>query len=184
MSYSDHELSEMLRKGDQDALKYLFDVYYKDLVIHAMKMVVNIGVAEELVQDVFIQLWNYRDKFSLKKAFNSYLFTSVKNRSINYLKSKHGRIRFDDLGLIGPMQSASPADEEILLEEVKEAIKNAIEKLPQKCRIIFNLSRNAGMSADEIAGHLGLSKKTVQTQIAIAVRKIKLHLGDKLDPLL
>lgn len=178
MNYSDQELSGMLRQGDQEALKYLFDLYYRDLVIHAMKMVVNLGVAEELVEDVFIRLWENRNSFILEKTFGSYLFTSVKNRSINYLKSSHGRIRFDNLDQIGEMRSNLPADGEILLGELKQEIWIAIEKLPPKCRIIFNLSRNAGMNTEEIARHMGISKKTVHAQIAIAIRKIKTQLGD------
>ncbi|MFC2113054.1 RNA polymerase sigma-70 factor [Bacteroidota bacterium] len=173
----------MLREGDEGSLKNLFDAYYKDLVIHSMKMVINLGVAEEIVQDVFIQLWNNRHIFILKKTFRNYLFTSVKNRSINYLKSKYGKLRFDDLDLVIPPQSHNSPDEKILLDEMREEIKNAIGELPPKCRIIFNLSRNAGMSTDEIAAHLGLSKKTIQAQITIAVGKIKAHLGDRLDPL-
>jgi len=179
INLSDRDISENLRKGEQDTLKYLHDLHFKNLVVHSMKMVVNMGVAEEIVQDVFIHLWNIRHTLTLIRDFRSYLFTAVKNRSVNYLKSTYGRTRFDDLDQVAPLHTGASADGTLELNELRQAIHSAVNHLPSKCRVIFNLSRNAGLSAGEIALELGISKKTVHAQLAIAMRKIRKSLSLK-----
>ena len=181
---SDKDIVDRLRKGDQSALKYLLDVYYKDLVIYAMKIVINKGVAEETVQDLFIQLWKNRNSFTLQKSLQAYLVTAVRNRSINFIKSSYGRTRFENLDGIDPNSNTEAADANVRVRELREAIHSAILLLPPKCKIIFNLSRNAGLTVDEIAAQLGISKKTIRSQISIAIRKIKAHLEDQWGELL
>lgn len=177
MSYSDHDIVGRLHAGDQSSLRYLFEEYYKELVIHAMKFVINQGVAEEIVQDVFIRLWENRVSFRLQKSFRSYLFTAVKNRSLNFLKSRYGRIRFEELDQNSQIPFSESADRDLNLAELQEEVRSAVHSLPPKCRTIFNLSRNSGLTTREIAGQLGLSVKTVQAQISIALKKIKAHLN-------
>jgi len=176
---SDKDIVDRLRKGDQSALKYLFDVYYTDLVIYAMKIVINRGVAEETVHDLFIQLWKNRSRLTIQKSLHGYLVSAVRNRSVNFIKSSYGRTRFENLDGIGSYSNTEAADANISVRELKEAIHSAIQLLPPKCKIIFNLSRNAGLTVDEIAALLGISKKTIRTQISIAIRKIKAHLEDQ-----
>ena len=180
MHDSDRDIIDRLRKGDQSALKYLFDVYYRDLVIYAMKIVVNRGVAEETVQDLFIRLWKNRNRLNLQKSLHAYLVTAVRNRSVNFIRSRYGRTRFEDLDGIDQYTNA----EAVNILELREAIHSAVLLLPPKCKIIFNLSRNAGMTVEEIAAQLGISRKTVRTQISIAIRKIRAHLEDQWSELL
>jgi len=184
MHDSDKDIIDRLRKGDQSALKYLFDVYYSDLVIYAMKIVVNRGVAEETVQDLFIRLWKNRSNLTLQKSLHTYLVTAVRNRSVNFIKSRYGRTRFEDLDEIDQYSNTEATDTNVNVLELREAIQSAIRLLPPKCKIIFNLSRNAGMTVDEIAAQLGISRKTVRTQISIAIRKIRAHLEDQWGELL
>jgi RNA polymerase sigma-70 factor (ECF subfamily) len=184
MHDTDKNIIDRLRKGDQSALKYLFDVYYRELVIYAMKIVVNRGVAEETVQDLFIRLWKNRSRLNLQKSLQAYLITAVRNRCVNFIKSRYGRTRFEDLDGIDQYSNAEAADMNVTVRELREAIHNAVRLLPPKCKIIFNLSRNAGMTVDEIAAQLGISGKTVRSQISIAIRKIKAHLEDQWGELL
>jgi RNA polymerase sigma-70 factor (ECF subfamily) len=144
-------------------------------------MVVNTGVAEEMVEDVFIRIWQNREELDLRDSFKSYLFASVKNRSINYLKSKYGKMRFEDLENASHLISGPGQDSELQAKELGEAVAIAIENLPLKCRVIFSLSRNADFTIAEISEQLGISKKTVQAQITIALRKIRDQLGDQLQ---
>jgi RNA polymerase sigma-70 factor (ECF subfamily) len=168
-----------LKKDDLKTLRYLFDQYYKDLVRLSMKFVMNKVIAEEIVQDVFIRIWNNRNNIIIGKSFEAYLFTSVKNGSINYVRSKYARIRFTTLDDSAWLPVYETAEDDIITGELKKTIRRAIHSLPQKCKIIFNLSRNAGLSDREIAEQLNISVKTVQTQIGIAIRKIKKHLEDQ-----
>ncbi len=169
----DRHILDGLKAGDQAALKQLFDLYFTDLVRFSARMVVNAGVAEEIVEDVYIRIWQTRNEMRLRDSFKSYLFASVKNRSINYLKSSYGKMRFEELESASDLMSGSGQDLELEGKELGECIQKAIENLPPGCRIVFNLSRNAGLTTTEISEKLGISKKTVQAQIAIAIRKIR-----------
>jgi len=180
MHSTERNILKGIRAGDQAALRKLFDLYYRDLVIFSAKMVVNTAVAEEMVEDVFIRIWQNREELDLSVSFKSYLFASVKNRSINYLKSKYGKMRFEDLEHASHLMSGPVQDTELQAKELGEAVAMAIENLPPKCRIIFHLSRNAEFTTAQISEHLGISKKTVQAQISIALRKIRDQLGDQL----
>lgn len=179
MSQSDQDLAARLRNGEEDALKRLFDLYFHDLVIKSAKIVINTGVAEEIVQDVFINLWRNRQSLTLEKEFKNYLLQAVRNRSLNYLKSRFGRQRFDDLKQVKDPPSHSTSEGDLYAGELRQAIQEAVARLPGKCRIIFSLSRNAGLTVREIAGQLDISEKTVRAQISIAVGRIRKELHDR-----
>lgn len=181
MLHPDTDIINRLKQDDLKALQYLFDTYYKELVRYSIKFVMNKEIAEEIVQDVFIRIWNNRDTIIIGKSIDAYLFTSVKNGSINYLKSKYARIRFVDLDDTGMLPVHQTAEDDIITGELKKALKQAVHCLPPKCKIIFNLSRNAGLSNEKIANQLNISRKTVQAQIGIAIQKIIKHLGKQWD---
>jgi RNA polymerase sigma-70 factor (ECF subfamily) len=178
MQAADRHILDGIKAGDQASLRKLFDLYFRDLVLFSARMVVNAGVAEEIVEDVFIRIWQTREELELRESFKSYLFASVKNRSINYLNSTYGKMRFEELESASHMISGPGQDLELQGKELGEAIAKAVENLPPGCRVIFSLSRNAGFTSSEISEQLGISKKTVQAQIAIAIRKIREQLGD------
>ena len=161
MPHGQNDIIGRLKKDDLTALRYLFDMYYKDLVRFSMKFVLHKEVAEETVQDVFIRIWNNRNNIIIGKSLVSYLFTSVKNGSINYLKSKFARTRFDSLDDSADLSSGETPDDDVMTGELKKAIHKAVRSLPPKCRIIFNLSRNAGLTHTEIAEQLNISPKTL-----------------------
>jgi len=176
-----NDIIDRLKKDDPNALRYLFDMYYKDLVLFSIKFVINKETAEEIVQDVFIRIWNNRNHIIIGKSFEAYLFTSVKNGSINYIKSKYASIRFARLDDSVNLPVNETAEDYINTVELKKAIHQAIHSLPHKCKIIFNLSRNAGLSNREIAEQLNISGKTVQAQIGIATQKIREYLKNQWD---
>jgi len=176
MSESITEQPNHSPEGDRDFIKSLFDEYYADLVVFCMKYVIAREIAEEIVQDVFVKLWNNINKYKIEKTIKGYLFTAVKNNSINYLKSKFARIRFVGLDSLNAETSSVSFENEITAKELNDLITRAVNLLPPRCRIIFNLSRNAGLSYDEIAREMNISRRTVETQISIAIKKIKNHL--------
>ena len=180
-SYPDKEIIHQLNQGNQRILKYLFDHYYNELTVYSMKFVMNREVAEEIVQDLFIRLWQNRRSFNIEKSVEGYLLAAVRNRSINYLKSKYARIRFVGEDKLAQRPIHNTAEDDITAAELKETIHEAIDSLPARCRIIFNLSRNADLSSDEIAAQLNISRKTVQAQIGIAIKKLRKYLKDHWD---
>ncbi|KPK82654.1 MAG: hypothetical protein AMS27_14375 [Bacteroides sp. SM23_62_1] len=179
MSQSDYDIITRLKKNDLKTLQDLFDAYYKKLVRHSIKFVMKKEIAEEIVQDIFIRIWNNRETLTIEKSIDAYLFASVRNGSINYLKSKYAKIRFVDLDDTGISPLYHTDEDDIITGELLKALHQAIHSLPPRCKVIFNLSRNAGLSNEEIANQLNISKKTVQAQIGIAIQKIKKHLGNQ-----
>lgn len=156
--------------------KMLFDEHYIPLCRYSLKFVRQPEVSEEIVQDVFVYIWNKRNEINIHTSAKAYLYKSVKNKSLDYLKSKLARYDFDtDVSTIDAHSSNDPLK---MLEE-KETItliEKAIKELPEKCYTVFSMSRFGDYSNKEIAEELGISEKTVENQITIAIKKIKLYI--------
>lgn len=153
--------------------KKIFEQFYSDLCNFAYSFVKRAEIAEDIVQDVFLMIWENRQKLQLHTSLRSYLFTSVRNKSLNYLKSKVADVNLCDEWANEIADETGEGNEMSI-----EAINLAIEKLPEKCKIIFNLSKFKGYSYIEIATELNLSIKTVETQMGIALKKIRHYVKD------
>jgi RNA polymerase sigma-70 factor (ECF subfamily) len=134
--------------------------------------------AEEIVQDFFVRFWQRHQLVSLTDSLKSYLFLSVKNGSLNYLKHKKVEEKY-----IRQMTELSNQhlvyDPDLYLSsELQEKVKNAIDLLPERCREIFIMSRIRGLKNDEIADDLHISKRTVETQISKALKVLRVELKD------
>ena len=156
--------------------KILFKKYYSDLLRYCLKFVRKPEIAEEIVQDQFIYLWEKRNSIKITSSIESYLFRSVRNKSIDYLKSSYVKLNFENEDAILNKQGNLNPYNEIEIKELVTIIEQVIIKLPEKCYTIFTMSRNAGLSNKEIADKLEISVKTVENQITIALRKIKEHI--------
>lgn len=176
MKLSDKQINDLLKNKPQKAIKYLFDLYYDDLCRYAYSLVETKEIAEELVQELFIYLWEKRASVNINSSAKSYLFKAVKNQSINYFKSKYSRSKplyLEEESLVGNF-----THEKGEIEELSEITKKAINSLPERCALIFKLSRNFGMTYKEIADCLGISIKTVEAQMTIAFKRIRIYLDN------
>ncbi len=181
---SEQELVEKLSRNDIGAFNYLVEFFYTRLFRFALKYVRRPELAEELVQDVFVAVWNRRHTLEIKVSLSAYLHTAVKYRSINQLKSELLKPTFEsEFPESVPCVLASVEDE-IMAHDLGVLITSAIEALPKKCRIVFDLSRNGGLTYREIAKELEISQKTVETQMSIALSRIKIFLGNHWDKLI
>jgi RNA polymerase sigma-70 factor, ECF subfamily len=181
---SDLYLFKQIADGNVKAFEILFHRHYSMLCRFAFKFVNQGEVAEEIVSGLFAQLWQKRNDLHITTSVQAYLFTSVKHASLNYLKSQYARHAAQtELTEEQHPHVLSPADE-LSYQELQTLIQQGIETLPEKCRIIFTLSRNAGLSYDEIATELGISKKTVKAQMGIALHKLRSYLGLHWDKML
>jgi RNA polymerase sigma-70 factor (ECF subfamily) len=181
---SDQELIQRIYESDVKAFEILFKRYYKELCYFSVKYVNNMAISEEIVSGMMSGLWEKRRQLDIKQSFKGYLYISIKNASLNYLKSQYARQQFLSEGEIPAVQAADHSSDSIEYQQLEEIIKNGIEALPPRCRIIFTLSRQAGMSYEEISSELGLSKKTVKAQMGIALHKMRLYIGKNWDSLL
>lgn len=179
--YSEQEILNRLKNNDVACYKQLFELHYRKLFGISLKYVSIKEVAEEIVQDIFIYLWDERNKVQINTSLESYLITSVKNKSINYLKSKYGSKDFVEVTDSQYISNELSADAELEISELKNIIRHAIKNLPPKCGIIYHLSRNAGMTYQQIADELNVGKETVKTQMGIALLKIREHLNKYWD---
>ncbi|HPF50504.1 MAG TPA: RNA polymerase sigma-70 factor [Draconibacterium sp.] len=172
----EERLVQRMVNGDQTAFELLFRYYYPGLVVFASNIVVNKDEAEEIVQDFFVRLWENRSTIKVGGTIKSYLFTSVKNRSINYLKSNQVKQHVVD-ELKKQMETEMRYNPDIYVDtELQQRLKIAFEKLPPRTAEIFTLSRFKGFTNDEIANDLGLSKRTVETQVSNALKILRKEL--------
>jgi RNA polymerase sigma-70 factor (ECF subfamily) len=175
--FSDHELVQQLAQDDQKAFSFIVNSYYIPLCRTAVKYLRYKEISEETVQNVFVSLWERRHVLCLTVSLQAYLHQAVRYQAINYLKRELVKVQQHEI-LSEEMYSLAPNSEEVVLvKELEEIIAVGIERLPPKCRIIFDLSRNAGLTYKQIAQELGISEKTVETQMTIALSRLKTYLS-------
>jgi RNA polymerase sigma-70 factor, ECF subfamily len=161
-----------LKKGNKKVLDELFTRYYVRLTRYALRQINDSMVAQEIVQDAYIYIWNKRDSIQINKSIEAYLFKSVANKCINHVKSKIHKI--DGLTTdveAGSNKAVSVNDLEV--KELQQLIELTLKSLPEKTALIYSFSRNSGLTYDEIAEKLDISPKTVDYHICSALRQMK-----------
>ncbi len=161
--------------------QHLFDDLYIPLCRYALKFVNNHNLAEDVVQDTFVYLWENRKRLSFSEGINHYLYTSVRNRSLNLLQKNFAKSvsSFPNDNEIQYAGNKQPTAQELLeCKELEKILEDALNSLPEKCRIIFSLKRFSDMSNQEIAGHLNISVKTVEAQTTIAIKKLTSYVNN------
>lgn len=159
----------------------LFKEYFKPLVNFANKFLKDIDSSKEIVHDVFISLWEKRDTIDVEKSIKSYLYTSVNNRSLNFIRDNKKFIR-DDV-LLENKQSTENSDKFAEIE-IQRIIVKTLDNLPSKAKTVFELSRYENLKYKEIAEKLGISIKTVETYISRALKDLRLNLKEYLTVLI
>lgn len=170
------------KSGEELAFELLFRKYYVRLCGFANKFVANTAESEEIVQEVFLNLWKKRDQLRLDNEIKPYLFKSVQNLCYNFIG--HKKVADNYYSVIEVVYKNRSEEfntyESILYHEFQEKAEKSIESLPDQCRMIFKLSRNEGLKYTEIAEKLDLSVKTVETQMSRALSKLKSDLREYL----
>ncbi|HVI43423.1 MAG TPA: RNA polymerase sigma-70 factor [Chitinophaga sp.] len=165
---------QAFRIGDNEAFKTLFRTYYGPLCYFSQKMNVDRSSAEEIAEDALVKIWTKRNAFSHVQAIKAFLYVTVKNASLNVLRSQQRearrRNRYTDM-LIGHDE---PCIEEAIIElETVLELDRAIASLPPGCRQVITMSLYQGMKVKEIACQLGISQSTVLTQRQKGVDKLR-----------
>ncbi|MEQ9424708.1 MAG: RNA polymerase sigma-70 factor [Cyclobacteriaceae bacterium] len=160
--------------------KPFFDAHYPELVRKAYIILKDANAAEDIVQDVFLKVWQKRHDLKITQSMRSYLMRSVINSSLNYL-DKHKRISTPEFL---PEQSQSETDNQVAFSELNVKLSSALEKLSPQRQTIFSLSLYEGMSNQEIADEMGLAKKTVDNQLGTALKQLREHLSDYIQLLI
>lgn len=171
----DTELIERIKKGDRCAFDTLYDRFFAKNYAYALRYVRNKSDAEDVVIQVFANIWEKRSKLNINSSVSSYLFKSVYNRCIDLIKNNN-RYDFDYLNRDDFEKEAGVRYnvEDILLnKELNEIISASINNLPEQCKRVFELSRFEDLSQKEIAKKLNISENTVETHIGRALKKLR-----------
>jgi RNA polymerase sigma-70 factor, ECF subfamily len=172
----DRELLERIRAGDEAAYDAVFRSWYAPLVRVAGALVRDSDAAEEVVQDVMVELWRRRHVMDANVTLRAYLLRAVRNRSLNHLR--HLRVRRETTGEVEALYNEPvSSDQPVVAKELAEAVKTALDGLPPRCREVFDLSRAHGLKYAEIAEALGISEKTVEAQMGKALRVLRERLA-------
>jgi RNA polymerase sigma-70 factor (ECF subfamily) len=173
----DAELVRRIRAGDERALETVFKAHYAGMASFVQRFVRSPDLAEELVQDVFLKLWSKREQLAEIETFRTYLFRAARNTALNYLRrAKLERRWREEQGTDDDPPTTFAADDETVEQEVAAAVQEAINRLPPRCREIFLLSRDGGLTYAEIARSLEISVKTVETQMGRALKSLRASL--------
>lgn len=163
--------------GDKQAFKYFFEKYYTELCNFAYIYLRDKDLAEEVVQDIFVYFWENKSKIHIKSSVRSYLFGASKYRSMNVLREQKNLHLFHDTILDdGNMVVETSTDYFEDVDAFKKILEEAIQQLPEKCKQIFLLGKREELSNKEIARQLNVSVKTIENQMTIALKKIRVYL--------
>ncbi len=173
MVLKDQQQLRKIRRGDIASFEMLFHRYHPGMCRYAESLVRHPGVAEELVQDVFYNLWKNRETLRINKSWQGYLYRSVYNNAMMYLRKAHRERPMDEqLGRLAEVPGPDPSDQ-MEFDEVTDMVWKTLEELPERTREIFRLNRQEGMKYREIAVTLSISVKTVEAHMGKALRALR-----------
>src|SRR6478736_1759398 len=156
-----------------ESIEALFKSEYSRFYSLAYNLVRDKDAAKDIVQDVFYKVWKNQDKIDLKNQAVGYFLTATSRTAFTYLRDKKKMVKVDNQEDFFSSLKSSPGMEEIGYTELESKVQQAINKLPTQCRAIYVLSRQEGMRYSEISESLGLSIKTVENQMGIALQKLR-----------
>jgi len=169
----DPEALLQLAEGNLDAYRFLFDHHFSDLCNFLMIYLHSKELAEDIALEIFTFVWEKRQTLQINTNFKSFLFAAAKNKAITLYKKEHQKIftQIENVESVMPNDSSS----QFTLEnnELHDLINEAIFKLPEKCRQVYLMAWEENMSYNEIAVQLGLSPKTIENHMGIALRKLR-----------
>lgn len=181
---TDQELISLISRGDEDAFNILYNRHWAELYKFAFFILRDKDACKDIIQDVFVWAWEHKQNLAIQSP-KSYLRAAVKFKIANYIRS--GNIResfFEEAAKFEYSASIPGAEEFAELRELHHIIQQVVVNLPSKCREIFRLSREGNLSNREIAEQLGLSVKTVENQITIALHRIRTNVEPHIISLL
>jgi len=175
--HNDQSIIQRMQQDDESALELLFKTYYAQLCRFARNMLKDGTQAEDMVQDVFMKIWDKRSQINITTSLKAYLYMAVRNHCLNAIKVNERKYWMEDGMEDDPLLSVDDMVNQLSAKTLSERINQTVEKLPAKCRLTFQLSRYEEMSYREIAETMNGSVKTVENQMTKALTFLRTSLG-------
>ena len=178
MDDQEGQLIQSLARRDEASFEQVFKTHFKNLHAYACTITREESAAEEVVQQVFVKLWERSEGLSISGSVAAYLYRAVYNESLNYLKHQKVRSAYGQHVVHTMKNETEHAGKKLQLKELERRLAEAMNDLPEQCRTIFQLSRFEELRYREIADRLGLSIKTVENQMGKALKILRVKLVD------
>lgn len=178
MAVNDTGSIQLRTEGGTTLFEDVFKSHFKNLHAYACTIVKDDVMAEEMVQNVFYKIWERKAHLSIQTSLTAYLYRAVYNESLNYIKHLKVKTAYQSYATTRMNQHTDNAEKKVLLGELEERLRTALQELPEQCRTIFQMSRFEELKYQEIADRLGLSIKTVENQMGKALKLMRLKLID------
>jgi RNA polymerase sigma-70 factor (ECF subfamily) len=170
---NENELLARLSNGDEKAFGLIFHHYRHKIYAYAFHLCRDPHQADELVQETFLKVWLHRDKIPQVLRFDNWLFTIARNQVFDMLKDMAREEAFRRKAGHDPETGANPVEERLLSRENDTRLREAVDQLPPRQKLIFTLSRNKGLKHEEIADELQISRHTVKTHLVQALKTLR-----------
>lgn len=167
---TDDELLHLINNDDKAAFEKIYNKYWSKLYLSAYNLLRDRYAAEDIVQEVLVQLWMKRNTVVIE-SLNAYLYTAVRFQVFNVIRS--GKVREGLFMEIEQLSVAHVAEDNLHEKYIINKMNEEIAELPERCREIFTMSRKEHLSTKEIAERLGIAPKTVENQLTIAIRRLR-----------
>lgn len=165
------EILDALRNGDHKAFEVVFITYFKKIKLFIFGYIKSEEDAEELAEDLFVTLWTKRQSIDTSKSFSAFMHTMARNAAINFLERKY--IHQIYLSNATFQELTSTAEDDMIAKELGLQIDDVVDSMPAQRKQIYNLSRNEGLSNEEIALRLNTTKRNVESQLSLALKEIR-----------
>lgn len=177
---SEQEIIGAIREGNERIFEEIFRKYYQSLCNYANSILKEMDEAEEVVQNLFLSIWEKRSDLEISISLKSYLYRAVHNHCLNRIKHLKVREEYQQYAVNFYDASYESVSQTVMKNELETKIEEAIKKLPEQCRLIFRMSRFEELKYHEIAEQLELSPKTVENQIGKALKILRVELAEYL----
>ncbi len=169
----EQDLLDRLKANQKSALNELYKVYWEHLFLSAYNLLKDKEACEEIVQDIFINIWERRQELQINTTFKGYLYGMVRYKVFNHIRTHTKEKAVKTISAAEKRFQYNSAESEILYQDYEKHLEQIISTLPEKCKTVYRLSRNEHLSHKEISKKLNISTKTVENHITKALHTIR-----------